>query len=249
MSGARGWVGAPGPRGRRLTALCAGSRLYALWNRSAGDCLPDALCQAAYGVFDRHNTLRGALAESLQAARCGFYARWAAAERGAAARLQYAPSEAQLRAEWARLAAAAARPGAALHQLHVFALAHVLRRPILVYGVDVVNSFRGEALGYARFRGVYLPLLCERDQCSPSPLSLAYTRGHFSALVPLEPEPRPYICREPRADADVAYLPLTDLDGKLLPVHFLTCDEVRYYILRCSITTLLKHSAVNKRSS
>ncbi|XP_047035886.1 ubiquitin thioesterase trabid isoform X3 [Helicoverpa zea] len=198
-----------------------GSRLYALWNRSAGDCLPDAVCQAAYGVADRANTLRAALGDALGAR--ALYARWAAWERAQAARLQYAPDEAQLRAEWARLAAAAARPGAALHQLHVFALAHVLRRPILVYGVDVVNSFRGEALGYARFRGLYLPLLCEPDACSKSPLSLGYTRGHFSALVPLQPRAPAYI-RDARAPQ--ALLPLTDLDGKLLPVHFLTGDEM-----------------------
>lgn len=40
--------------------------------------------------------------------------------------------------------------------MHVFALAHVMRRPIIVYGVNIVNSFRGEALGYARFQGTYL---------------------------------------------------------------------------------------------
>lgn len=42
-----------------------GSRLYALWNRSAGDCLLDSVMQATWGVFDRDNTLRRALAESL----------------------------------------------------------------------------------------------------------------------------------------------------------------------------------------
>jgi ubiquitin thioesterase ZRANB1 len=42
-----------------------GSRLYALWNRSAGDCLLDSAMQATWGVFDRDNTLRRALAESL----------------------------------------------------------------------------------------------------------------------------------------------------------------------------------------
>ena len=42
-----------------------GSRLYALWNRSAGDCLLDSVMQATWGVFDRANTLRRALAESL----------------------------------------------------------------------------------------------------------------------------------------------------------------------------------------
>ena len=42
-----------------------GSRLYALWNRSAGDCLLDSAMQATWGVFDRDNTLRRALADSL----------------------------------------------------------------------------------------------------------------------------------------------------------------------------------------
>lgn len=46
-----------------------GSRLYALWNRSAGDCLLDSLMQTTWGVFDRDNILRKALADSLN--HCG----------------------------------------------------------------------------------------------------------------------------------------------------------------------------------
>jgi len=42
-----------------------GSRLYALWNRTAGDCLLDSVLQASWGVMDRDNTLRRALADSL----------------------------------------------------------------------------------------------------------------------------------------------------------------------------------------
>ena len=45
-----------------------GCRLYALWNRSAGDCLLDSALQACWGVCDRDNTLRRALAESLSEA-------------------------------------------------------------------------------------------------------------------------------------------------------------------------------------
>ncbi|XP_037302238.1 ubiquitin thioesterase trabid-like [Manduca sexta] len=206
-----------------------GSRLYALWNRSAGDCLPDAVSQAAYGVFDRNNALRTALADSLHHAHRSFYERWQAWERLQASLLHYTPEEGQLRAEWSRLVAAAARPSTPLHQVHVFALAHVMRRPIIVYGVNVVNSFRGEALGYARFQGIYLPLLWDMQFCSKSPLCLGYTRGHFSALVPIEPysHRHTYICREEQDETeDVTFLPLTDSEGKLLPVHFLTCDEM-----------------------
>lgn len=45
-----------------------GSRLHALWNRSAGDCLLDSVLQATWGVFDRDNTLRRAMADSLHEA-------------------------------------------------------------------------------------------------------------------------------------------------------------------------------------
>ena len=45
-----------------------GSRLHALWNRSAGDCLLDSVLQATWGVFDRENTLRRAMADSLHEA-------------------------------------------------------------------------------------------------------------------------------------------------------------------------------------
>ena len=43
--------------------------------------------------------------------------------------------------------------GASLEQVHVFALAHILRRPIIIYGVKVVKSFRGESIDFARFEG------------------------------------------------------------------------------------------------
>lgn len=46
-----------------------GSRLLVLWNRSAGDCLLDSAMQATWGVFDRDNVLRRALADSLH--QCG----------------------------------------------------------------------------------------------------------------------------------------------------------------------------------
>ena len=48
--------------------ISLGSRLHALWNRSAGDCLLDSVLQATWGVFDRENTLRTAMADSLHEA-------------------------------------------------------------------------------------------------------------------------------------------------------------------------------------
>lgn len=42
-----------------------GSRLFALWNRTAGDCLLDSALQATWGVFDTDGDLRRALGDSL----------------------------------------------------------------------------------------------------------------------------------------------------------------------------------------
>ncbi|XP_018319117.1 ubiquitin thioesterase trabid [Agrilus planipennis] len=205
-----------------------GSRLYALWNRSAGDCLLDSVMQATWGVFDRDNTLRRALAETLGQAGHLFYPRWKEYESNQASLLHFSLDETQWEEDWTSLISLASQPGNSLEQLHIFALAHILRRPIVVYGVKYVKSFRGEALGYARFEGVYLPLLWEQSFCVKTPIALGYTRGHFSALVPLEP----YSSRLDRPQSNhqdelqSIFLPLMDRDRKLLPIHFLTESEL-----------------------
>ncbi|GLH05991.1 hypothetical protein R5R35_007902 [Gryllus longicercus] len=207
-----------------------GSRLYALWNRSAGDCLLDSAMQATWGVFDRDNTLRRALADSLHQGGHVFYPRWKEYEASQASMLQFSLDEGQWEEDWAGLLSLASQPGSSLEQLHVFALAHILRRPIIVYGVKYVKSFRGEALGYARFEGVYLPLLWEPSFCVRSPLALGYTRGHFSALVPMEPYSRlengAMANNLGAGELQVTFLPLMDREHKLLPVHFLTQPEL-----------------------
>jgi len=204
------------------------SRLSALWNRSAGDCLLDAALQATWGVFDRDNTLRRAISDSLVEAGNLFYPRWAEWEQRQARELQFTLAESQWAQEWAGLLNLARQPGESLEQLHVFCLAHVLRRPVCVYGVKYVKSWRGENLGYAKFEGVYLPLLWDPSFCYRSPLALGYTRGHFCALVPPEPD---QCCAGAGggADTDTArstFLPLMTKDRALLPVHFLVAGEL-----------------------
>ena len=78
-------------------------------------------------------------------------------------------------------------------------------------------------------------MLWDEDFTWKNPIALGYTRGHFSALVPME---RPNYANYAGAganvewnedDAHVTYLPLIDHEGHLLPVHFLTIDEVRVF--------------------
>lgn len=207
-----------------------GSRLYALWNRSAGDCLLDSALQATWGVFDQDNSLRRALGDSLCEAAPVLYWRWKEAETLQADLLHFSLDETQWQEDWTMLLSLATQPGSALEQLHIFTLAHILRRPIIVYGVKYVKSFRGEALGYARFQGIYLPLLWDHSFCWKSPIALGYTRGHFSALVPLEPDSGDVLGAGANLrssdELQVVFLPLMTSDHQLLPLHFLTQNEV-----------------------
>ena len=82
--------------------------------------------------------------------------------------------------------------------------------------------------------GIYLPLLWEASFCYKSPVALAYTRGHFSALIAIDGGCSENAVAEAsniesRHSASHAHwLPLVDHEGSLLPVHFLTKPEVGF---------------------
>ncbi|NXP62734.1 ZRAN1 thioesterase, partial [Chloropsis cyanopogon] len=208
------------------------SRLYALWNRTAGDCLLDSVLQATWGIYDKDSVLRKALHDSLHDCSHWFYTRWKQWESwySQSFGLHFSLREEQWQEDWAFILSLASQPGASLEQTHIFVLAHILRRPIIVYGVKYYKSFRGETLGYTRFQGVYLPLLWEQSFCWKSPIALGYTRGHFSALVAMENDG--YGNRGAGAnlntddDVTVTFLPLVDSERKLLHIHFLSAQEI-----------------------
>ena len=93
-----------------------------------------------------------------------------------------------------------------------------------------------------------MPLIWEPSFCSKSPIALGYTRGHFTALVPLERhEITTYVSNggsnsnnnlvgavsqldnssDTPNNHQIFYLPLANNEGQLLPVHFLTSSEVK----------------------
>ncbi|XP_077407323.1 ubiquitin thioesterase ZRANB1 [Vanacampus margaritifer] len=209
------------------------SRLYALWNRTAGDCLLDSVLQATWGIYDKDSVLRKTLHDSLHDCSHWFYTRWKEWESwySQSFGLHFSLREEQWQEDWAFILSLASQPGASLEQTHIFVLAHILRRPIIVYGVKYYKSFRGETLGYTRFQGVYLPLLWEQSFCWKSPIALGYTRGHFSALVAMENDG--YGDNRGAGanlntddDVTVTFLPLVDSERKLLHIHFLSAQEM-----------------------
>ncbi|XP_062897864.1 OTU domain-containing protein 7B isoform X1 [Mobula hypostoma] len=98
-----------------------------------------------------------------------------------------------------------------LEEFHVFVLAHVLRRPIVVVADTMLRDSGGEAFAPIPFGGIYLPLEIPASKCHHLPLVLAYDQAHFSALVSMEQQ-------EPNKEQ--AVIPLTDSEHNLLPVHF-----------------------------
>ena len=78
-----------------------------------------------------------------------------------------------------------------LEEFHVFVLAHVLRRPIVVVADTILKNSSGEALAPIPFGGIYLPIECEAAKCHRSPLVLTYDASHFSALVAMEQDSSP----------------------------------------------------------
>ncbi|KAJ2949613.1 hypothetical protein O0L34_g15535 [Tuta absoluta] len=201
-------------------------RLLPLATSGDGNCLPHAASLAAYGFHDRLLALRTKVqallsGEGGEALTSAIKRRWRWSESLSLRSAGLTPSEAEWERDWeesVRAASAEPRPKpdlsaaphySGLEQLHVFALAHVMRRPVIVFADVALRDFRGDPIAPIPFGGIYLPLELDPDQCSRAPILLAYDAGHFSALVPCEPLP-----------TDGARIPLEDHMQNPMPVRF-----------------------------
>jgi ubiquitin thioesterase ZRANB1 len=194
--------------------LTTHSRLFPLHNGGLGDCLLHSTLQAAAGVEDPVTSLRSSLCATMKS--IDLYPRWREARAREAFNDGFRADEWQWRKEWTDLVHVASLPKTSLEQTHVWALAHVLRRPIIVYAILNIRNFRDEVVDLARHQGIYLPMLLDRRDCSSNPIALAYVRGHYLGLVGEEKE---------ASTSTTVLLPVTTPDSQLLPVHFLSDME------------------------
>uniref|UniRef100_A0AC35TFL5 OTU domain-containing protein n=1 Tax=Rhabditophanes sp. KR3021 TaxID=114890 RepID=A0AC35TFL5_9BILA len=107
-----------------------------------------------------------------------------------------------------------------LETVHVFALANVLRRPIIVVSDTILRNAAGEELSPINFGGIYLPLEWPAEMCHRSPLVLCYDSSHFSPLVAMK--------QQSTSNSNLQAIPITDKNRNLLPVHF-SIDPGRQY--------------------
>ncbi len=119
-------------------------------------------------------------------------------------------------------------PFECLEEIHIFVLANILRRPIIVLSEAVVRNLRGSALGPNNFGGIYLPLLWKPAQCVGYPIVLGFNVGHFVPL--LGSSSSDVTERDHRSEMRLAEHVVPLVTHKLEPVHvhFLLAGEERY---------------------
>uniref|UniRef100_A0A1B6L9T1 ubiquitinyl hydrolase 1 n=1 Tax=Graphocephala atropunctata TaxID=36148 RepID=A0A1B6L9T1_9HEMI len=215
------------------TSVC--QRLWSLSTSGDGNCLLHAASLGMWGFHDRLLTLRKSLHTFLsQSPRLeALWRRWRRQQSALNSQAGLVYSEVEWRREWNAIVSMASteprlrRPSVAsdhsgemagavyesLEEIHVLALAHVLRRPIIVVADTMLRDMNGEPLAPIPFGGIYLPLECSPSECHRSPLLLAYDGGHFSALVAMDTP----------ADSTTVLssaIPLVDPSHDLLPIQF-----------------------------
>ncbi|XP_076333690.1 OTU domain-containing protein 7B-like isoform X2 [Tachypleus tridentatus] len=219
--------------------------LWPLATTGDGNCLLHAASLGMWGFHDRLLTLRKALHALLTHSQFtqAFYRRWRwqTALQNKESGLVYCEQE--WKKEWQtllKMASPEPRPSnketsleserildvvpeeevlshvyESLEEIHIFALAHVLRRAVIVISDTMLKDAKGEPFAPISFGGIYLPLELLAADCNKSPLCLAYDAAHFSALVAME--------TETRAEKKLripAVIPLSDSQYSLLPIQF-----------------------------
>ena len=212
--------------GEKCLNWCASTTHFLpLYTMGDGNCLLHAASLSMWGFHDRDYTLRQAVYTALQNHRSTqLHRRWKYTRDLENRQMGIQLEEHQWQGEWRTMVDQASTnipQGKSLESLedfHIFVLANVLRRPIVMYAAPKLRSqATGGTLQQINFHGIYLPLLWDPHSCKKDPLPLAYQGGHFVALVAVE-YPQQF-------NKGSFTLPLVDFHGQTLPVRFLLSME------------------------
>ncbi|XP_076466520.1 uncharacterized protein LOC143297876 [Babylonia areolata] len=198
-----------------------------------GNCLLHSVATAIWGVTDRGLMVRRLLGVVLGIdIEHRFMSRWRHYQQEHLRRLVDRPvtsdpeSLQQFQREWTELTrcldpdqgSSRATPHRFLEAIHVYTLANILRRPIVVVTDPTLRTFSGMSLQDNDMGGIYLPLEWPWEDTWQTPVILAYTHCHFSPLVAI-PGPG-------RVSASgVSLVPLVNRHLQQLPVRFLLQGE------------------------
>ncbi|NXU73954.1 TNAP3 protein, partial [Oreotrochilus melanogaster] len=219
-------------RQRKLNWCMEVRRLVPLKTNGDGNCLMHAASQYMWGIEDIDLVLRKTLFSALRENDTrNFKLRW---QREAVKSQDFIETGLHYdtrnwEEEWEYLIemtspeTSGARnrlPYNALEEIHIFILANILRRPVIVLADKVVRSLEsGSSFAPLNVGGIYLPLLWPAEECYRYPIMLGYDNMHFTPLVTLKD-----------SGPEIRAVPLvTSEQGRFedLRVHFLTDAEER----------------------
>ena len=216
--------------------------LVPLYTTGDGNCLLHAASLAMWGFEDKEFILRNALYESLTTANHNtnvLQDRCRISTFSMLRDVHVNMSDNDWYLEWQQIVNQAKPNMSGQHQSleesHIFVLANILRRPIIVYGIPKARSFStGGTMQNINFHGVYLPLLWGSQLCHKPPLCLGYGMGHFTALVSSGNNRQQQLV-----------VPLTDNIGHVLPIHFLLQAEKHntFYLLEQYLDIIQQYSS------
>ncbi|XP_066283619.1 uncharacterized protein [Branchiostoma lanceolatum] len=216
-----------------------GTWLTAIQTIGDGNCLLHAVSLYMWGVQDKKLNLRRYLDRAMQDDRGALRKRWAHQRRARDATVPGVPiggvnyEPGQWDGEWntmVQMASAAQnesepnqtryRP---LEEFHIFVLANILRRPIVVSADTSVRDAEGNSWAPIPFGGIYLPLLHAPAECVRSPVLLAYNNQHFTPLLTTQTLPQNGV--SPSAHQPPQTIPLMRQNGERLPVQYILPEE------------------------
>ncbi|XP_051880561.1 tumor necrosis factor alpha-induced protein 3 isoform X2 [Pristis pectinata] len=174
-------------------------KLVPLKTNGDGNCLLHAASQFMWGIQDIDLTLRKTLWETLtETDTRNFKLRWqiesVRLQEFEATGLRYDTKNWE--EEWKKVVKMASVTSNSdqrglsydsLEEIHIFVLANILRRPIIVIADRVLRSFdNNTSLAPLHFGGIYLPLHWPAHECYKYPIVLGYDMQHFSPLVAIK---------------------------------------------------------------
>ncbi|CAL1531879.1 unnamed protein product [Lymnaea stagnalis] len=206
-------------------------KLKAVTTPRDGNCLVHSVSLAIWGVEDSTNVLRDLL---LITARNDFHNRFK--KRWERQHLQDLSALVTTTLsisdqEWEDVirsisnmgstAMCAAVPHRFLESVHIYILANILRRPIIVVTDSLARSLTGQSLQANNIGGIYLPLEWDPVECCKTPIIIGYSLSHFCPLISELTDPTK------AREESVFLFPLVNKDLSFLPIRYLTEEEER----------------------
>uniref|UniRef100_A0A0B7BKC8 ubiquitinyl hydrolase 1 n=1 Tax=Arion vulgaris TaxID=1028688 RepID=A0A0B7BKC8_9EUPU len=156
-----------------------------------GNCLLHAASVAVWGVEDSQNTLRDLMLMTVKNNH-NFKKRWWSQLMRNLQSLEINQPEV-LNREWDDVirsisdlgssSLSIAVPHRFLEGIHIYILANILRRPIIIVTNGPARSLSGFELQENHISGLYLPLEWAPIECCKTPIILGYSFSHFCPLI------------------------------------------------------------------